>query len=212
MTRKYQQPYLGPGHNLWLVVTIAFATLCGQIPQPVMATRGPRQVTDQIVQRDLVYKRINGQALREGGGDNLKVSSRAQAVLVVSGPIDFLRLYHDASTTPTETSPKVLSAIKALMDGPIEEHKDKAIAASPFHYISNDPPFLIIHGEQDPTVPVVQCHVLATALKETGVATTLEIATGRGHAGTGPQFDPMIKAFFSKNLKQSQQTNLTSRY
>jgi len=38
----------------------------------------------------------------EGGGDNLNVSSRVQAVLVVSGPVDFLRLYHDALTTPTE--------------------------------------------------------------------------------------------------------------
>jgi acetyl esterase/lipase len=149
----------------------------------------------------------------EGGGDNLNVSSRVQAVLVVSGPVDFVRLYHDALTTPTETTPKVLAAIKALMGGSIEEHEATAIAASPLNYISrDDPPFLIIHGEQDATVPVIQCHLLADALKRAGVETTLDIASGRGHGVAVRKFDSVITAFFSKNLKQSQRSNLTSRY
>jgi acetyl esterase/lipase len=139
----------------------------------------------------------------EGDGDNLNVSSRVQAVLAVSAPVDFLRLYHDASATPTETTPKVLTAIRMLMGGPIEEHRDLAIEASPIHYVSkDDPPFLIIHGEDDATVPVVQCHLLADALKAAGVETTLEVAPGRGHGAGGPHFDPIIKSFFYKHLKQ----------
>jgi acetyl esterase/lipase len=139
----------------------------------------------------------------EGGGDNLNVSSRVQAVLAVSAPVDFLRLYHDASTTPTETTPKVLTAIKMLMGGPISEHESTAIQASPLHYISkDDPPFLIIHGGEDPTVPVIQCQLLAEALKSAGVETTLEIANGRGHGAGGPKFDPIINSFFYKHLKQ----------
>ena len=139
----------------------------------------------------------------EGGGDNLNVSSRVQAVLAVSAPVDFLRLYHDALTTPTEKTPKVLAAIRMLMGGPIEEHKTTAIQASPLHYVSkDDPPFLIIHGEEDPTVPVIQCQLLSEALKRAGVETTLEIASGRGHGAGGPKFDPLIKSFFDKHLKQ----------
>jgi acetyl esterase/lipase len=139
----------------------------------------------------------------EGGGDNLNVSSRVQAVLAVSAPVDFLRLYQDALTTPTEETPKVVTAIKMLMDGPIEEHKTTAIEASPLHYVSkDDPPFLIICGEEDRTVPVTQCQLLAEALKRAGVETTLEIANGRGHGVGGPAFDPVIKSFFYKNLKQ----------
>ena len=47
----------------------------------------------------------------------------------------------------------------------------------------DDPPFLIIHGEEHRTVPVAQCQLLAEALKRAGVETTLEIANGRGHGG-----------------------------
>jgi acetyl esterase/lipase len=139
----------------------------------------------------------------EGSGDNLNVSSRVQAVLAVSAPVDFLRLYHDALTAPTEKAPKVLTAIKMLMGGPIEDHKATALQASPLHYVSkDDPPFLILQGEEDPTVPVIQAHLLAEALKRAGVDTTLEIASGKGHGVGGPAFDPLIKSFFDKHLKQ----------
>ena len=147
----------------------------------------------------------------EGRGDNLNVSSRVQAVLAVSAPVDFLRLYHDASATPTVTTPKVLTAVKMLMGGPIEEHEATAIAASPLHYVSkDDPPFLIIHGQEDATVPVIQCRLLADALKRAGVETTLDIANGRHGAG-GPRFDPVIKAFFDKHLRKSQGSDSNGR-
>ena len=144
----------------------------------------------------------------EGGGDNLNVSSRVQAVLAVSAAVDFLRLYQYALTTLTEKTPKVLGEsdagrIRMLMGGPIEEHKTTAIQASPLHYVSkDDPPFLIICGEEDRTVPVTQSQLLAEALKRAGVETTLEIANGRGHGVGGPAFDPLIKSFFYKHLKQ----------
>lgn len=296
----------------WLVVAIASVVLWGQIAQPILARPRAAEITNAAVQRDLVYKRVNGIVLAldlyrpervsgplpviiwihggswysgrkercpavrivdegyalasidyrltevapfpaqiedckaavrwlranaakynldpdrigvwgfsagghlaallgtsggvselEGGGDNLNVSSRVQAVLAVSAPVDFLRLYQDALTTPTEETPKVVTAIKMLMDGPIEEHKTTAIEASPLHYVSkDDPPFLIICGEEDRTVPVTQCQLLAEALKRAGVETTLEIANGRGHGVGGPAFDPVIKSFFYKNLKQ----------
>lgn len=142
----------------------------------------------------------------EGDGDNLNVSSRVQAVLVVSAPVDFLRGYHDASATPTETTPKVLTAIKMLMGGRIEEHKTTAIEASPLHYVSkNDPPFLIIHGQEDRTVPLAQCQLLAEALKRAGVETTLEIANGRGHGGLEvPGSIPLSNHFFTNTSSKEQ--------
>jgi len=120
----------------------------------------------------------------EGNGDNMSYSSRVQAVCVVSGPSDLARLYQQAPATLTETTPKVLTAIKMLMGGPIEEHNITAIEASPLHYVSkDDPSFLIIDGEEDRAVPVAQCQLLAEALKRAGVEATLEIANGRGHGG-----------------------------
>jgi len=139
----------------------------------------------------------------EGSGDNMSYSSRVQAVCDVSGPSDLLRLYHDASDPSTGTRPKAISYIDALLGGPAEQNKTKAIAASPITYVSkDDPPFLIIHGEKDFGVPASQGELLAAALKAAGVETTLEI-TPRGHSVGlgGPTLRPIIKAFFDKHLK-----------
>lgn len=142
----------------------------------------------------------------EGNGDNMSYSSRVQAVCDVSGPSDLLRLYHDASDPSTRTRRKDISNIDALLGGPAEQNKTKAIAASPITYVSkDDPPFLIIHGENDHSVPVSQGELLAAALKAAGVETTLEV-TPRGHSvGLGrPPLLPIIKAFFDKHLKTRQ--------
>ena len=139
----------------------------------------------------------------EGNGDNMSYSSRVQAVCDVSGPSDLLRLYHDASDPSTRTRRKDISNIDALLGGPAEQNKTKAIAASPITYVSkDDPPFLIIHGENDHSVPVSQGELLAAALKAAGVETTLEV-TPRGHSvGLGqPPLLPIVKAFFDKHLK-----------
>ena len=139
----------------------------------------------------------------EGSGENMSYSSRVQAVCDVSGPSDLLRLYHDASDPSTRTRRKDISDIDALLGGAAEQNKTKAIAASPITYVSkDDPPFLIIHGENDFSVPASQSELLAAALKEAGIETTLEI-TSRGHSVGlgGPTLRPIIKTFFDKHLK-----------
>ena len=313
MTSEYRVVGLMRRRHAWLAVAIAAAVLGAQIAQPVMARRRPTEVANAAIQRDLVYKRINGAVLTldlycpekvsgplpvivwihsggwsrgrkercpavtlvqdgyavasidyrltttapfpaqiedckaavrwlranastyhldpdhigvwghsagghlaallgtsggvrelEGTGDNMSYSSRVQAVCVVSGPGDLLQLYR-AATGPsgTEINPKVKPALEALIGVPVEENKTKAMAASPITYVSkDDPPFLIIHGEIDSTVPVSQAESFAAALKAAGVETTLEIAPGRGHGAGGPKFQPMIKAFFDKYLKK----------
>ncbi len=141
----------------------------------------------------------------QGSGDNSQFSSSVQAVCDVSGPTDLLRLFEDVSGTSDARNPKSASAVEALMGGPVQQNKAKAVAASPIHYVSkDDPPFLIIQGDDDGTVPVSQSQEFAQALKAAGVDTVLEIARGRGHGVGGPRFEPIIKAFFDKHLKGSQ--------
>ena len=80
------------------------------------------------------------------------------------------------------------------------------MAASPITYVSkDDPPFLIIHGKNDSSVPASQGELLAAALKAAGVETTLEI-TSQGHTVRvgDSRLLPIIKAFFDKYLKKSQ--------
>jgi acetyl esterase/lipase len=139
----------------------------------------------------------------EGSGDSIQYSSRVQAVCDVSGPADLPRLYEDSSAGSAQTSSKAAKAVQGLLGGPMEKNETKAISASPIHYASkDDPPFLIIHGDQDSTVPVSQSQLFAAALKAAGVETTLEIAAGRGHGTGGPRFEPIIRAFFDRHLKK----------
>ena len=89
-------------------------------------------------------------------GENLEVSSKVQAVVDYYGPTDFLQmdahrppdgLVHDAPDSPESK----------LVGGPIQEHKDRVAKANPITYVSkDDPPFLIIHGDQDKLVPYHQ--------------------------------------------------------
>jgi len=139
----------------------------------------------------------------EGTGDNMSYSSRVQAVCDVAGPSDLVRLYQEASQSRGDKSGKVMSDIAALVGSSAEQNVTTSTAASPIHYVSkDDPPFLLIHGENDATIPVTQAESFAAALKAAGVETTLEIANGRGHGAGGPNSQPMIKAFFDKYLKK----------
>ncbi|MGC4107931.1 MAG: alpha/beta hydrolase [Thermomicrobiales bacterium] len=46
---------------------------------------------------------------------------------------------------------------------------------------AGDPPTLIVHGDQDTTVPIVESQELAVAMKAAGVNVTFETMPGRGH-------------------------------
>jgi dipeptidyl aminopeptidase/acylaminoacyl peptidase len=68
----------------------------------------------------------------------------------------------------------------------------------------NDPPFLIMHGDNDQLVPLGQSIVLAKALIDAGVEVTMITIPGAGHEG--PQFrnaesQRLIEEFLSRNLK-----------
>ena len=143
-----------------------------------------------------------GVAALDGTGDNPGVSSRVQAVCDMSGPSDILQFYEAVSNSNQGKAPIAKSAIEQFMGGSVEQNRAKAIAASPTTYVSkDDPPFLIIHGENDMTVPASQSELLASKLKAAGVPVTLIVAEGRGHGVGGPAFAPEITSFFDKNLK-----------
>jgi acetyl esterase/lipase len=146
-----------------------------------------------------------GVAALEGKGDNQNYSSRVQAVYEISGPADLVRMDDDVANSSSPKAQKARQAVEGLIGGPLATKKAVAVAASPITYVSNDdPPFLIIHGDEDATVPVSQSRLLAAALKKAGVPVTLEIAVGRGHGAGGPRFEPMIKAFFDKNILEKE--------
>jgi acetyl esterase/lipase len=141
----------------------------------------------------------------EGKGDNPNESSCVQAIYDVAGPSDLVQMYDQVTDEATEMGTKARDAIDKLIGGPLPQNQQKAIAASPTHYISKDSaPFFIMHGEQDRTIPVEQSKALAAALKAAGVPVQFEIATGRGHGVGGGRYLADVKAFFDRYLKPGQ--------
>ncbi|MBI1790733.1 MAG: alpha/beta hydrolase [Acidobacteria bacterium] len=103
-----------------------------------------------------------------------RASARVQAVVTLYGPSDF-------------RNRELGGNLKALL-GPLAEKKgvEAALAeASPvMHITGEEPPFLLIHGDQDATVPIAQSTHLQAALKAGHVRCDLIIIRGGGH-GTG---------------------------
>jgi acetyl esterase/lipase len=138
----------------------------------------------------------------EGAGDNSTFSSRVQAVCDMSGPSDILQFYEAVSKSTDGSARRAKSSIEQFLGGSVEQNRAKAIAASPITYVSkDDAAFLIIHGENDMSIPVSQSEAFSDKLKAAGVDATLEIAKGRGHGVGGPNFASEIISFFDKHLK-----------
>ena len=143
----------------------------------------------------------------EGSTGNLDQSSRIQAVLDFFGPTDLLQMDAQAALNAA-----VVSRIKhddprspesRFIGGPIQENREKAVRANPITYVTrDDPPFLIMHGDQDPLVPLAQSRILYEALQRAGVPATFHAVNGAGHGFGGPEIDRMAGEFLDQNLRR----------
>jgi len=136
-----------------------------------------------------------GVAELEGVKPQPEESSRVQAVIDFFGPTDLLVMggMHDRPDSPESR----------LIGGPIQELKDKAARANPILYLSrDDPPFLIVHGDQDRVVPLRQSQLLHEALVAAGVESTFRVVPGAGHGFSRPEIDELVLAFLERHLKR----------
>jgi acetyl esterase/lipase len=139
-------------------------------------------------------------------------SVRVRAVIDWFGPTDFLQ--SDAHRLPDGATANLAdSAQSRLIGAPIQSVPTKTQAANPIQYVSpDDPPFLIVHGDRDRTVPHHQSELLRDALKRAGVAVEMRTVVGAGHGGQAPtpnipyQTEEMVRtmaAFFDRYVKQA---------
>ncbi len=134
-------------------------------------------------------------------GSFLNYDSHVNAVVDWFGPTDFLlmdicgsKMVHDAVNSPESK----------LIGGAIQENKEKASAANPINYISSKtPPFLIIHGMVDLTVPYCQSKVLKMALERANIESELISVRDGGHGKNVfiDKYKVEMVNFFLKNLK-----------
>ncbi len=135
-------------------------------------------------------------------GGNLDQSGRVQAVCDYYGPTDFKVFV----TTPRYESHASASSPEALLlGGAVLENEEKARRVNPIEYVSgDDPPFLIVHGDEDRTVPLNQSSLLYEALKKAGRDVRFHTIHGAGHGRPGfgaPEIEEMVRKFFDAKLK-----------
>lgn len=121
---------------------------------------------------------LDGAGDPEDEGPINRVSARVQCVVARATPVTFLEggragsLFLGASVN-ANTNPQSI------------EYR-RAWEASPISHVSSDaPPFLLIHGDKDESVPFEMSERLAEALRKVNVEVKLIRVVGAGH---GPSF------------------------
>jgi acetyl esterase/lipase len=142
---------------------------------------------------------VTGQVTDFDIGPNLDQSSAVQCVVDFFGPTDFLH-YGDPAKLDSPGN-----AVDQLLGGPVATHQPLARSASPADFVTRDAaPFLILHGDRDPLVPLQQSEELSADLQKAGVECTLRVIPGAGHGGPGfnaPDSQKLIVDFLGRHLK-----------
>jgi acetyl esterase/lipase len=100
-------------------------------------------------------------------------STQVEAVLAFSAPADLTTLYAQ--------SPWAGRAAAQFLGGSPQQVPAEYAAASPIDHVApGDPPMLLVHGLEDPLVPVAQSQAMAAALDAAGVTNQLILVQG-GH-------------------------------
>lgn len=127
----------------------------------------------------------NGHKALEGTvGEHPDESSNVDAIIDLYGPTNFLTILKQS--TPHGLGVRV-PALQLLLRKQPEDDPELAKLASPvFHVDQDDPPLLLIHGVQDPQVPVNQAIELFGQYEHQKLPVTLHFIYDGLHGG--PQF------------------------
>jgi len=133
-------------------------------------------------------------AAGDGAAGNPELASACvQGVIVFYGVFDFSNLVPTTEKPGEATVPGVLGAYLNCS----ESACDPAVvaAASPITFVdANDPPFLFVHGVEDPVVSIEQSKEMQAKLKEAGVPATLIAIPGVKHSFIGETGDETVAA------------------
>jgi acetyl esterase/lipase len=135
-------------------------------------------------------------------GENPETSSDVQAIVSFYGMSNLTTIL--AQSTPHGLKVRV-PALELLLGGQPEARPDIAQRASPvFHVDANDPPLLLLHGDQDPQAPINQSHELQGAYEKMGQQVQFVVVHGAAHGG-GEFYDEtrinIVADFLRKSLR-----------
>jgi len=144
----------------------------------------------------------NGHQELEGTlGEHRNESSDVQAIVDYYGPTNFATILKQSTQHGLGVR---VPALQLLLGDQPENAVELARLASPVaHVDAEDPPLLLVHGDQDPQVPINQSHELAGAYKQMGVPVRFEVVYGGAHGGEqffdGQRMD-LVEAFIRHSL------------
>ncbi len=138
--------------------------------------------------------------------ENESVSSRVQAVCDWFGPTELLTMPpNNVGEGRTEEDVANSNGAK-LLGCTVKDCPELARQASAYDNVSkDDAPFLIMHGDEDPGVPIQQSIQFYERLRKTGVPVQYEVVEGAGHGGKlfdTPEVKATVRAFFDQYLKR----------
>lgn len=124
----------------------------------------------------------NGNIELEGSlGTGRTQSSSVQGIISFYGGANLTTILKQS--TPHGLSVRV-PALELLLGGRPDAVPELARLASPvFHVDPRDPPLLLLHGDQDPQMPINQAHELENAYRKAGLPVRLEVDYSAAHGG-----------------------------
>lgn len=149
-------------------------------------------------------------AALEGSEGYTGYSSKVQAAISWSGPTDLTTEDSQKLSGSTADYTSATAAETRLLGCSVLTCPDKALAASPVSYASSDdPPFLLVHGAVDMTIPPLQSQELYNRLVQAGVVdSTLWFLPGIGHDGAALDATiPALQNWLDRHFKAGYQAN-----
>jgi acetyl esterase/lipase len=146
----------------------------------------------------------NGHAELEGSlGDHRGVSSEVQAIVSYFAATNL-------TTILTQSTPFGLNirepALARLLGAAPKDAEPLARLASPvFQVDARDPPLLLLHGDQDPQMPINQSHELEGAYEREGLDVDFIVVHGAAHGGNAfyaPENVERVAAFLQAHLRR----------
>jgi acetyl esterase/lipase len=124
----------------------------------------------------------NGDKELEGSeGDCLNDSSDVQAIVDYFGASNLTTIL--AQSTPFGLGVRKPALDKLLGAQPDEVPQLAQLASPVFHVSAKSPPLMLLHGDQDPQMPINQAHELQGAYEKFGRDVELDVVHGAAHAG-----------------------------
>ncbi|MEZ6128855.1 MAG: alpha/beta hydrolase [Planctomycetaceae bacterium] len=133
----------------------------------------------------------NGVPELEGNvGADLQTSSDVQMIVSFFGASNLQTIL--SQSTPHGLKVRV-PALELLLGGQPTGKPELARLASPVvHVDDTDPPLLLIHGDQDPQMPINQAHELHGRYKQFALPVEFKVIHGGAHGGRGFFENPLL--------------------